>query len=828
MTSNLITLNISLADKQLRLKVPKSMTFKALKNEVLTYVVPEDKDYLNEFDEKITMPLKPRESFHITNPFLRHSLTAPSSLETQDTLTTTESKQELDQNSDEELDNLYVCELDPDEALTVKEKPLSQQAKKKIKRRIQKAKTTTCDLEKTEVFVYKGQILECEKTIADYNMPDYSTVYYGRPRKVTFRNIFKNEMETFYTTSETLAGELREMIDKMGLLQPQEELMMGSRNLSDHDIPEPSTADSSISQDEIHLDCKRRVIRILALDGGGIRGVAVARILEEIENVTKKRIHELFDVIVGTSTGGLLALMLTVPTKNGNILTAAEAKQVYIDKRYEMFKKNPWFKNSIANPKYTADSFEKVVKDMYEDYTIKRAVKPMGVVTTDYNLHKSFLVNSMRALLHEDDYRHNLPVWKAARATTAAPTFFPPVVLGCNISERRDRSISPTRINEKPAYARGSITLEDGGTTSNNPTLLGIKYAQRALAATGNNIHYDLQVVSIGTGTLSGQDVPPPVIDGNGSLMSFLSKFTHDPLFIARNSYNTHNQVMNEYFDGKEGPGSDYFRVQFKINKEQWNHMDNCDMNNIQALINAAKLYMYGDFGYYSHHFQGLINMLEEDVARPELKINTACPNCHVRTKFYMFLSDYFYHHRFRNKVAHPSLLKDIYETLRKADKSFRGIRVKPKDHKKYLLEMLKVDLKERIADSITAYIHSIADHLLVRLPDRAKKEFTELREKLTSLDFDSVFSSLLIKGAFSEVISSRDKIFKGLAKLTRKTLLDSQIYREIVSISKGIFEDVGARIRKTYDQPPTSDEPMPQQQSTSNLMTLRQAVNVN
>src|SRR5258708_39464588 len=53
--------------------------------------------------------------------------------------------------------------------------------------------------------------------------------------------------------------------------------------------------------------------RMLSIDGGGIRGLIPALVLDAIEQTTKKRIHELFDVIAGTSTGGILAAALSCP-----------------------------------------------------------------------------------------------------------------------------------------------------------------------------------------------------------------------------------------------------------------------------------------------------------------------------------------------------------------------------------------------------------------------------------------------------------------------------------------------------------------------------------
>jgi uncharacterized protein len=57
--------------------------------------------------------------------------------------------------------------------------------------------------------------------------------------------------------------------------------------------------------------------KVLSIDGGGIRGILPAMILAEIERRTRKLTSELFDLVAGTSTGGILALGLTKPGQNG-------------------------------------------------------------------------------------------------------------------------------------------------------------------------------------------------------------------------------------------------------------------------------------------------------------------------------------------------------------------------------------------------------------------------------------------------------------------------------------------------------------------------------
>lgn len=66
------------------------------------------------------------------------------------------------------------------------------------------------------------------------------------------------------------------------------------------------------------------VFKVLSIDGGGIRGIIPAMVLAEIEDRTGRPVAETFDLIAGTSTGGILALGLTLPGDNGRPRYAAE------------------------------------------------------------------------------------------------------------------------------------------------------------------------------------------------------------------------------------------------------------------------------------------------------------------------------------------------------------------------------------------------------------------------------------------------------------------------------------------------------------------------
>ena len=81
-----------------------------------------------------------------------------------------------------------------------------------------------------------------------------------------------------------------------------------------------------------------RSYRVLALDGGGIRGLIPARVLEDLETRTGKRIAEMFDLIAGTSTGGILALGLSRPDDAKHPqFTAADMCNMYLHEGAKIF-----------------------------------------------------------------------------------------------------------------------------------------------------------------------------------------------------------------------------------------------------------------------------------------------------------------------------------------------------------------------------------------------------------------------------------------------------------------------------------------------------------
>jgi hypothetical protein len=109
-------------------------------------------------------------------------------------------------------------------------------------------------------------------------------------------------------------------------------------------------------------DDARKCVNVLAIDGGGIRGIIPPTILSEIEQKVGRRVHEMFDLIAGTSTGGIIAVAIGAGANNGQPYTPADLVNLYVENGLEIFKKR--FLTSVRNwigPKYSPDALEHIL-----------------------------------------------------------------------------------------------------------------------------------------------------------------------------------------------------------------------------------------------------------------------------------------------------------------------------------------------------------------------------------------------------------------------------------------------------------------------------------
>jgi uncharacterized protein len=206
-------------------------------------------------------------------------------------------------------------------------------------------------------------------------------------------------------------------------------------------------------------------IRVLSIDGGGIRGILPAQILAGLEKIIrekiqnsrreelgdelakkeakKARVTDYFDMIAGTSTGGLLACLMMSPHHQED---AQHAVTIYEDQANEIFEKS-WYPFGCS---YKKDGIERFLKGQFNDLRLNELKTPCLITAYEFKRRHPFFFRQHRA--HQDTY--NFLVRDVARATSAAPTFFPPA-----------RIQSGTRI---------TYPLVDGGVFANNPAMCAL------------------------------------------------------------------------------------------------------------------------------------------------------------------------------------------------------------------------------------------------------------------------------------------------------------------------------------------------------------------
>jgi uncharacterized protein len=252
----------------------------------------------------------------------------------------------------------------------------------------------------------------------------------------------------------------------------------------------------------------RKLVKVLSVDGGGIRGIIPAMVLAEIEHQTGRPACELFDLIAGTSTGGIIALGLTVPGEeqpNGEWRPRWSAQQlvdVYANDGPQIFHRSLLRTietgDGLLMEKYAASGLEAVLHQYLGDVMLSQALTKVLITAYDVQQHEPFFFKSFQPSLRTassprigtpkpassaspDLPACDFPMRVVGRATSAAPTYFEPQnVIAC-----------------PPGATPPDYVLVDGGTFANNPAMCAYAEARR------NYPDGDVLVVSLGTGRLT-------------------------------------------------------------------------------------------------------------------------------------------------------------------------------------------------------------------------------------------------------------------------------------------------------------------------------------
>jgi len=273
--------------------------------------------------------------------------------------------------------------------------------------------------------------------------------------------------------------------------------------------------------------------RLISIDGGGTRGIIPATVLSEIEERTGARISELFDAKAGTSTGGILAIGLSLPAPP----SADEMKDLYINRATDIFSRpgllskvvksgatmavaggvggsilgpasaiggfvgglvggtvSAIVQNAVAKKipdthRYDPESLESLLKGrMREDTNFENLTGEVFIASHNTESNRPvFFYSGNESMTNGPRHNHltesfgqplmgSLKAWEVARATSAAPTFFPPFGI-YNYGETRnsDGGIPLNRIDGQTE----NVVLEtyiDGGVSFNSPAQAAVNF----------------------------------------------------------------------------------------------------------------------------------------------------------------------------------------------------------------------------------------------------------------------------------------------------------------------------------------------------------------
>ena len=223
-----------------------------------------------------------------------------------------------------------------------------------------------------------------------------------------------------------------------------------------------------------------RPVRILAIDGGGIRGILAAMVLAELERRTDKPIADLFDLVAGTSTGALVALGLLVPGDDGRPrYTARQVMKLYELFGPKVFSRSVWHQiravGNLADGKYPAVGLEDMLSELFGDARLSQSLVDVLVPSYEIERRIPFFFKSWRAVERES---YDFGMAQVVRAATAAPTYFEPAHI--------------------PAEGDDYYALVDGALVAYNPGLCAYVEARQLYPEAK-----DFLMVSLGTGQLT-------------------------------------------------------------------------------------------------------------------------------------------------------------------------------------------------------------------------------------------------------------------------------------------------------------------------------------
>ncbi|CAL5005725.1 unnamed protein product [Urochloa decumbens] len=334
------------------------------------------------------------------------------------------------------------------------------------------------------------------------------------------------------------------------------------------------------------------IVTVLSIDGGGVRGIIPGTILAFLEEKLQEfdgpgaRIADYFDVIAGTSTGGLVTAMLTAPSPNDKsrpLFAAKDINNFYLKHRSNIFPScggGPLglFKKIMTGPKYDGKYLHSVIRDLLGETKVSDALKNIVIPTFDIELLQPTVFSKYDAMNDVSKDALLSDVWIS---TSAAPTYLPG-----HRFETKDKDGETRPFN-----------LIDGGVAANNPTLLAMNNVTKQILL-GNQDFFPIKpadygkfmVLSLGTGSAKVEEKFDAVQCSRWGLLGWLYNKGATPIIdsfsqASSDLVDIHASVLFQALHSEKS----YLRIQDDELTGDTSSVDVSTAENLNRLVDVGK-----------------------------------------------------------------------------------------------------------------------------------------------------------------------------------------------------------------------------------------------
>ncbi|KAG7532895.1 Patatin-like phospholipase domain [Arabidopsis thaliana x Arabidopsis arenosa] len=331
------------------------------------------------------------------------------------------------------------------------------------------------------------------------------------------------------------------------------------------------------------------LVTILSLDGGGVRGIIggvilanLEKHLQEIDKDESVRLADYFDVIAGTSTGGLMTAMLTAPNKSGRPLYAAkDIVPFYLEESPKIFYGSKWWVPStlwrLFRPKYDGEYLHTRLGEILGETRLGQTLTNVVIPTFDIKKLQPTIFSSYHASV---DPSLNVKLSDICIGTSAAPYYLPPYKFPENDKMR-------------------TFNLIDGGVTANDPTLVGMTAMSRKSIINHPDmdgfkpLEYDRYlVISIGTGSAKREEYYSAIEAAKWGFENWAFNWKHKTTPIldiilesSRDMAQYHTSVLFQALESEDN----YLRIDADTLKKDEVFMDDAKTLNLENLKNIGE-----------------------------------------------------------------------------------------------------------------------------------------------------------------------------------------------------------------------------------------------